>query len=33
LFDQTLALAFESERVGDFSDVLPDVGETAKKTI
>src|SRR5207249_401665 len=27
LFDQTLALAFASERAGDFSDVLPDVGE------
>jgi hypothetical protein len=27
LFDQTLALTFASERAGDFSDVLPDVGE------
>ena len=26
-FDQTLALPFAPERAGDFSDVLPDVGE------
>ena len=27
LFDQMFALAFAPERAGDFSDVLPDVGE------
>ena len=27
LFHQTLASAFAFERAGDFSDVLPDVGE------
>jgi hypothetical protein len=30
LFDQTFALAFAPQRAGDFSDILPDVGERVR---